>query len=902
IGKDAVYGDGIPIVGYRDFGKGRVAYLGMYDDLLSIGSKGGAIDKEIMEKVYLKGSDGPESHLARFFRNLAVCLTYNRDLLTNKTYPRAQKPLDDKYDSRQYKGVIGARTTYSTGRSTPAEYVEAAKRIGLDFIVFLEDFENLSYESFEALRKECIQFTSNGFCAMAGFTYKNVDGNNQYIFGNEPLYPGRKVLSDDGKRFKAIYWESENRSTGCDLFYIYSMLSFQCNSGWYNFSANPYPYYDMRSVCCMGLVTQEDGKTIDFSPDAYAGTNRDEQYIIPQALTLMKSADEMALVANGTYFHNEIGADSFTQMVKCLSSHASRSSKNRYPGIPCTGRTVVTQAPSLTLDMPRGDMNPDGDPYNTILNHWPLALEAKSAEAPIESIEILDGITPIRRFAPNAKEFSYRTSIPNNMQHHVWARMKTADGKLAYTRSISSDSWLMRDHYCMDRNNPLYYSLQKYDDGSQSLTSHAADSTTPWKGPWLGRVRPLGFFVEDEKLGTGALRYDGSPEYHPTMWMVPALYGADGTVPPALPHGSWLGALVPGVEGALHNHPTRILFTSDVHVADQVMDGVFPPDAAPVLFTHYTLFPVKKSEYLETTARKTLYRVRPGGMSTYLWQQDYTLLKDLKVGEKGLSVKVGAVNPNGGDKKEGFIGGKKVTLSGQDELNYGDFICYNGNHYGTLVVFVLCDGLKMDGNIIAMKSKGDVPAGTKLQASLLFVGMNRLVENYFESALMFGKDFGIFGRPSYKVDVTEGSVAATDFELKLKGQFHGTVSGLDALPANLPVIVSGMRDNASVILRSPEGVRILGQAEGRAYALLTARENAKPLFIGHPVLADNPSVCVTLSMKEDYKTWQIEFHNPADAEIITRAKAANASGLKLDTELVLPPGGSKFFDVSFENR
>jgi hypothetical protein len=178
--------------------------------------------------------------------------------------------------------------------------------------------------------------------------------------------------------------------------------------------------------------------------------------------------------------------------------------------------------------------------------------------------------------------------------------------------------------------------------------------------------------------------------------------------------------------------------------------------------------------------------------------------------------------------------------------------------------------------------------------------MNRLVENYFESALMFGKDFGIFGRPSYKVDVTDGAVAATDFELKLNGQFSGTVSGLDAMEANLPVIVYGMRDNASVILKSPEGVRILGQAEGRAYALLTERENAKPLFIGHPVLADNPSISATLSMKEDYSRWQVEFHNPTNAEIRTRAKAANGSGLKLDTELSLPPGGSKFFDVSFE--
>ncbi|MBQ7649795.1 MAG: hypothetical protein IJS15_02490, partial [Victivallales bacterium] len=768
------------------------------------------------------------------------------------------------------------------------------------FIVFLEEFEHLSYENFEALRKECIDLSKDGFCAMAGFTYKNIDDNNQYIYGNEPMYPGRKVLAPDGKRFNATYFENEKRASGNDLFYVYTMLSFLCNSGWYNFSANPYPYYDMRSVCGMGLVTQEDGKTIDFAEDAYAGTNRDEQYIIPQAITLMKSAAEMELVKNGTYYHNEIGADSFLQMVKCLSSHASRSAKNRYPGMPCYGRTIVSQGPKITLDMPRGDMNPACDAYNTVLNHWPLSLRA-SADTPIVSIEIYDGITPIRHFTPNAKEFSYNSTLPNNLQHHIWARLKTADGKLAFTRSISSDSWLMRDLYCMDRNNPLYYSRQQYKDGSQCLTTYAADSTTPWKGPWLGRVRPVGFFVEDARLGTGQLRYDGSPEYHPTMWMVPGIYDEKGQLPPSLPYGSWQGPLVAGVEGGIHNHPTRILYSSDVHIADQVMDGVFAPDAAPILFTHYSLFPVFKSNYLETTARKTLYRVKPGGMSTYLWEQDFTLLKELKHRPNGLSVKIGRIAPNGGNNRYGFIGGKRKLLDGKDELNNGDFIIYQGNSYGTLVVFFLSDGIKMDGDMLAFKAGADVPAGTKYHARLLFVGMNKLVEDPYEAALKFGKDFGLHSKPSYTIDSTTATVIGNDFELKLKGQFAGKVSGLDAMDANLPVRLSDMRDNASVILRSPEGIRVLGQAEGKAYALLTERENAKPLFIGHPVLTDNPSICITISMKEDYRTWQFEFHNPTDHEIRTRAKAAAGSGLNLDMELILPPGGSKFCDAVFGN-
>ena len=47
------------------------------------------------------------------------------------------------------RGVIGPRTSYSTGVSSPDEYVNKAKQLGLDFIFFLEDFASLKPSGFE---------------------------------------------------------------------------------------------------------------------------------------------------------------------------------------------------------------------------------------------------------------------------------------------------------------------------------------------------------------------------------------------------------------------------------------------------------------------------------------------------------------------------------------------------------------------------------------------------------------------------------------------------------------------------------------------------------------------------------------------------------------------------------
>ena len=123
----------------------------------------------------------------------------------------------------------------------------------------------------------------------------------------------------------------------------------------------------------------------------------------------MKSANEVKLVQNGTYYHNQFFADSFNQFKKMLTSVAARKARNRYPGVPCYGKMFLTQGPLLTLDMPRGDMNPEGSLYASVLNVWNLEVKAKSSDG-IRFIEIYDGDTLLKKLNVNGKKsFTYKT-------------------------------------------------------------------------------------------------------------------------------------------------------------------------------------------------------------------------------------------------------------------------------------------------------------------------------------------------------------------------------------------------------------------------------------------------------------------------------------------------------------
>ena len=884
------YENEVPVAGIRPFGKGFVGYIGLIQDCSFRMNDSGKTGRQIAEQVFAK--DGLSQFMVNFYKKLSS----GASELRQATLPELQEAPKSALQPRLYRGIIGPRTTYSSGRSSVAEYVAAAKAAGLAYVVFLEDFSKLSYENFEALRLECRKYCADGFVALPGFTYENVDGNHQYVYGDQPLYPG-DILLDSRRRFKTTE-PRLGETSGMDLHYLYTQLSFAAHSGWYDFSHNPYPYYDMRSVVTMGLVTQEDGKTRDFSLEALAGTNRDVQYIWPQALVLMKDAQEMKWVVDGTYYHNQLFATSFEQFKMMLSSTRSRKSRNCYPGIPCFGKMFVSQGPTLTLEMPRGDMNPDGDLYASVLNVWPLKVQAEAPEG-IQTIEIYDGIRLIRRLQGNdRKSVSYETILPNDRQRSIWGRLVSSTGRQAVTRSMNSDSWILRDLYCMDRNNPLLYSLQKRKDGQSFLMNYAADGVLPWKGPWVSRVRPVGAFVSDPILGQGKLRYDGSPENHPQMGMRPAFF-KDDQLAPAYPRRSWQGPMIPGREGGLHNHPMASVLSSNVMIARQVFDGVFPLDAYPIIHTHASLFPFKKSEYLETTAKKTLWLVKPEGVPSWLWEQDFKILKDYPVtGKRRFFFTPGGVSPRGAKMERAWLDGREVRQpNGLLALKKGDMLCYEGNFFGTLIVYVLSDGLAFDcpaSRFVYLANEDTVPAGTTYNLKMLFSAVHRLEKDPFAVALKYGRDLGILepGKTGYQVNVEQGRMTSNEFTLDVTGPFAGTVKGLKDINGNLGMRLSGMRDNCSAMLACGGRKRLIPVEESTAYAVLTEEEDEQNLIAGHPYLPDSPAIEVMVSADSSYSNWRAEIHNPTDKSITTTIHAHPGLTGGKDEELTLAPGES----------
>jgi hypothetical protein len=911
--RSAGFQSDVPLAGVRDFEKGRVAYAGMAANNIFarvIGNEEGA---KTYETYMTKGWEGCPSNQLTFYLNMLRWVSAKADALAGAPLKLAAVKLIKRSTTwKLHRGVIGPRTIYSTGVSSPDEYVAKAKAIGLDFVVFLEDFASLKPSNFENLKADCRRLSTETFLALPGFSYQNTDGNHEYIFSDSIKFPSTLLMDRDGKRL-LVYVPLDGPSVGAPndymgLHYSYGLLGFENTAGWYDSSHNPYPSYDARDVDSMAVVTQEGGKLLDRDVAGYAISNRSGQSLYPFALCLTKSAAELDGVKDGTCFFNLIGANGIDQIHRSLTSYDGRAATHLYPVVPPFGQTSISNGPVIELVMPGAAVDAQGDLYNKALQQWPLSLSV-AAKNGLREIKILDGDTVVRRFLPSGrKTFSFKTSIPKERQKHLWVHVTAANGCEAISRAINCNSWIFRENQCADRNNQLLDSRQKRPDGSPFFIGYGGDTAMPDKGPWNGRIRPVGCFVLDQKLGVGAAAFDGSPEQHPQCWMNPCVM-YDGKTPKSV---GWLSHLVTDREGAPHVMPHRVVASSEVLIGDRVLDGVFPLTAAPVNNVWDSVYPVAPSKYLKTTGRTTFYLVKPDGVAFYLWDQPVELLQDVPTPASApWFFHVGDILSNGGKQRIIVNAGKMVEQGDVKPyplrtfaFNKGDYIGFLKHPFGSLAVYSLTDGLALAGDgvnfSVGIKPTGPVmKAGTKMRVRLLLAGMHNQVADPAALAARIRTDYGIAAAPSYRVKAQVGDVVSQQYALMLaaspEGCFLGSVRGIASLAGNLGCAVHGLNDRWTAWFQQGEKTktRILPVEKGTAYAVLRDEDEGRDVFIGHPVVADQPELVLNVALAEDGQSWRLEVHNPTDQAVKSLVRSSpHVTGIRFEERMEIRPGTS----------
>jgi len=891
----------VPLVAIRQVGRGRIMYLATTHEYVT-----GPNATTTLEGIFLsRGLNGRPSDGLTLLENglrwlaepslssgalggAAMDAEMLRDPHKTRFAPPFDWPEKVKFPPVQaaYEGLIGARTTYSSGKATPEQWVAAAKAKGLSYIVFLEQFSALSPDEFRALKADCARLSSAHFWAIPGFTIDDEVGNHYFYFGTTFPYPDSKFLSPDGKVLRSHdpelnaeqpYIKGQLAMTTLD--YAYSISSFKLTAGNYLFSQDAAPFADFFSDWdAVGVITTRGGELVEDSTEDFLRMVDSGQGPLPLAIDLMDSPQQMDAAGWRTVLRLPArGGSLIGGRIRPESKISDYfNSWHFYPDNPCA--IYITSGPQIENWSYFGPRDYPGNTRGDFVwqdYRW-LLHGTVSSHVGLKEVAVYDGTELFRRFLPRGKKnFEFALDLTHDKQHNLVLIATDLRGDGA----VSGEQWdrnhRLEEFMCGDRNNQLSYGYLTNSKGTGIMLGGNQTLGTPIKRI-ASQISPSGTFKNDALLGAPA--FDGAAGGEPNFFDVVAALGTKSPVP------------VPNV-----SESRRLLHTGDVHIGEGIREHYFA-DNIGVYNVWHTLWRTKPATFYTVRRRNHFFQIDPDSpLAVFLWRIDIALKRDMP--NKGFRVAVLSSREDRlwtlrtGDNSLYCGTWEETVLSRPRRLalpfDRGAYAAFLDSPLGGAAVFPLTDGLTATLNLPGRHNlEVALPAahapqkkGQNTTVELLVLGIPRITaytkdlpSASNEVVERFYHDFGLDGGPTgYTVRAEQGTVLDRRYILRVDGApqncFSGTLDG--HLISSLPITVCNLNDNWSSFLydRGLKKARPIGTFEGKAWATVCLNGHLD-LFIGQPLVADDPNVVIQLTQCGE-NAWSLEVHNPTDADITT---------------------------------
>ena len=906
------YAAEVPLVAMKEVGQGRIVYIGIVSTYLYSSAAIHSLDSVVLDR----GLRGVPSDGYKLIGNSLKWLaepslkggelggaTMDETLLKNPNTadPSAVKPFawtsEDQFPAVRpaYPGSIGARTTYSTGKADARQWVEVAKKQGLSYIVFLEEFGSLTAEEFGRLKEDCKNLSTPEFTAIPGFTIDDEIGNHYFYFGTALPYPDKKFLSADGKVFVSrneaeaagVYAKGHLAMTTLD--YAYSLAGFKLTCGTYMHKQSGVPFANFFSDWdAFAVMTLDNGVLVEDNLRGYLECADFGNGPLPVVINLMDAPAGLAATPWRTVLRlPQNGGDLIAGKVGKDTKIADYFNLwHLYPDNPIN--IHVTDGPAIETWAYAGIRDYAFRDSFIWQNHrWKLRGKVTSAVG-LREVCVYDGDQVFRRYLPDgAREFTCDLDITHDKQHNLILTATDIEGH----RAIGGEQW-DRNHrnqefMCADRNNQLSYGSLTRQDGLILVTGGYQALATPNKRVDGGRIYPAAVFKNDATIGAGKA-FDGGAGGDPFVQTHAILLREDGKelLPPTV------------------SESKRLLHTGDVNIGEGRRDRHFT-DGIRVGLVWDTLWRTAPAQDYVVTKRSYVFPPDPDSpLAVILWRFRFTLLTDLP-NSGFLVASAGAARSDlwalrssnasfhsGRWEQTAASNGRALVVP----FDRGAYAAMLGSPLGGMAVMPLTDGLQArwslpmrenaNARFTLTAAASPQKKGESKEVTLLMLGIPRTTEYTKQFPSMsnevverFAREFGLLdGKPAYRVEVQSGEVIGQRYLLEVDGAkeqcFSGTLAG--RLISSLPIAVANLHDRWSACLydRVLNKTRPLGVFENTAWATIVLA-NTNNLFIGHPVICDQPELFIQMTQTGEDQ-WSVEVNNPTDAPIRTTLRI-NAS-------------------------
>ena len=203
-------------------------------------------------------------------------------------------------DGTMFKGLIGAHSALSDGQGTVQEFKAAAEKAGLDFVVFLENFESLTKAEYDQLVAECAKLSDTRVKLIPGFTIRNNIGNHTMCIAEDGFWPSADCLTGPQKNVLNLQpEESPGVFSGYNENFCFGWMLAHChakrNIGFYNWAGSGQGMrMPFQRICALaGIRYYKGGKLVEDMTDEYLTTLQSSMPPSPVAVNEVLSPAEL---------------------------------------------------------------------------------------------------------------------------------------------------------------------------------------------------------------------------------------------------------------------------------------------------------------------------------------------------------------------------------------------------------------------------------------------------------------------------------------------------------------------------------------------------------------------------------------------------------------------------------
>ena len=337
-----------------------------------------------------------------------------------------------------FKVFIGARSSYSDGEGTIAEYAAAAKNAGVSLLLMTETFERLDKSKWRNFLEDCDKASDETTKVSPGLDIPDAHGGRYLLLGTRVL-PMAPALSADGKTM---------------LKTNYLCLCFPDSlSVAHRTTTSQLPQEFLKFFHAISVYTYRNGELVDDSLPAYQFQNI--AYSCPMPLAVHETYSPKDIQAEATKgYQTLVAADNLKNLWWYMGLHGG-SHFWTTPKIQLSAGPLITRIQNgLTIE--------------TKPPQAAQGLEIES-DAAISEVRVYDNYTLLNRWKPDAKKFAV-SSLQNPHSAHISSMLIMATDSKGRSVISSMNGGGGSGFYtwrCSDRQNWICNGFQNWYTGTE---------------------------------------------------------------------------------------------------------------------------------------------------------------------------------------------------------------------------------------------------------------------------------------------------------------------------------------------------------------------------------------------------------------------------------------------------